>query len=57
MENKILNKDRKKKRKEQSIKEKTYPKINIYNPWGRIIGHLEQGGIVNYQKLLLKKVR
>jgi hypothetical protein len=57
LENKILNKDRKKKRKEQSIKEKAYPKIDIYDSRGRVIGHLKQGGSINYQRLLLKKVR
>ncbi|MBA7514231.1 hypothetical protein ES705_06256 [subsurface metagenome] len=52
-----MNKDRKKKRKVQGIKEKTYPKINIYNPRGRVIGSIKQGESIDYQKLLLKKVR
>jgi len=52
-----MNKDRKKRVKRQSIKEKTYPKINIYNPWGRIIGSIKQGESIDYQKLLIKKSR
>jgi len=57
LEYKILNKDRKQKRKVQSIKEKTYPKIKLYDPRGRILGYLKPGGIIDYQELLLKKGR
>ncbi len=52
-----MNKDRKKKRKEQRIKEKTYLKINIYDSRGRVIGSIMQGESVNYQRLLLKKAK
>lgn len=52
---KILKRNKKKERK--TMKEKVLPKMNIYDSRGRVIGHLEQGGVVNYQELLLKKSR
>ena len=48
---------RNKKKERKTMKEKTYPKISIYDPQGRILGYLKPGGIVNYQELLLKKGR
>ncbi|MBA7525210.1 hypothetical protein ES705_17359 [subsurface metagenome] len=41
----------------KTIKEKTYPKINLFNPRSQIIGSLRQGQSVNYQELLSKKRR
>jgi hypothetical protein len=41
----------------KTIKEKTYPKINLFSSRGRIIGSLGQGESINYQELLSKKRR
>jgi len=55
LENKILKRNKKKERK--TMKEEAFSKIKIYDPRGRVIGHLDQGEVVNYQELLLKKGR
>jgi hypothetical protein len=41
----------------KTIKEKTYPKINLFSPGGQIIGCLRQGKSVDYNELLSKKRR
>ncbi|MBA7537027.1 hypothetical protein ES705_29293 [subsurface metagenome] len=41
----------------KTIKEKTYPKINLFSPGGRVIGEIGQGESIDFQKLLLKKRR
>ncbi len=41
----------------KTIKEKTYPKINLFSPGGQIIGEIGQGESIDFQKLLLKKRR
>ncbi|MBA7528428.1 hypothetical protein ES705_20612 [subsurface metagenome] len=41
----------------KTIKEKTYPKINLFSPGGRVIGEIGQGESVDYNELLLKKRR
>ncbi|MBA7480689.1 hypothetical protein ES707_16151 [subsurface metagenome] len=43
------------KKEGKSIKERAYPKINLYNLRGQVIGSLEQGQSVDYQKLLSGK--
>jgi len=50
-----LKKNRRKERKRGSVKERSYPKINLYDSRSRIIGSLSQGQSINYQELLLKK--
>jgi len=51
-----MKKNRKKGRKEESIKERVYPEINLYDPRGHIIGRLGQGESIDYQELLLNKL-
>jgi hypothetical protein len=41
----------------KSIKEKTYPKINLFSPRGQKIGSIGQGESVDYNELLSKKRR
>ncbi|MBA7531949.1 hypothetical protein ES705_24175 [subsurface metagenome] len=41
----------------KTIKEKTYPKINLFNPRGQVVGSLGQGESVDYNELLSKKRR
>ncbi|MBA7582765.1 hypothetical protein ES695_01680 [Candidatus Atribacteria bacterium 1244-E10-H5-B2] len=38
----------------KTIKEKTYPKINLFNPRGQKIGEIGQGESIDYQKLSKK---
>ena len=41
----------------KTIKEKTYPKINLFSPGGQKIGEIGQGESIDYQELLSKKRR
>ncbi|MBA7549522.1 hypothetical protein ES705_42009 [subsurface metagenome] len=43
------------KKERKGIKEKTYPKINLFDLRGQVIGSIGQGESINYQKLLSKK--
>jgi len=39
------------------MKEEAFSKIKLYDSRGRVVGHLEQGESIDFQKLLLKKSR
>ena len=39
----------------KTIKEKTYPKINLFSPGGQKIGKLGQRESIDFQKLLKKR--
>jgi hypothetical protein len=41
----------------KTIKEKTYPKINLFSPGGQKIGEIGQGQSIDYQELLSRKER
>ena len=41
----------------KTIKEKTYPKINLFSPGGQKIGEIGQGENIDFQELLSKKRR
>ncbi|MBA7714524.1 hypothetical protein ES703_123550 [subsurface metagenome] len=43
------------KKERKSIKEKTHPKINLFNLRGQVVGSLGQGESVDYNELLSKK--
>ena len=45
------------KKEGKSIKERTYPKIKLYNLRGQVVGEIGQGESIDYQELLLKKRR
>lgn len=51
-----MKKNRRKERRWGSIKERSHPKINLYDSRSRVIGSLGRGQSINYQELLLKKV-
>ncbi|MBA7523389.1 hypothetical protein ES705_15516 [subsurface metagenome] len=44
-----------KERKLESIKERNYLKIKLYNLRGQVVGEIGQGESIDYQKLLSKK--
>ncbi|MBA7475356.1 hypothetical protein ES705_14083 [subsurface metagenome] len=42
------------KKEGKSIKERTYPKIKLYNLRGQVVGEIGQGESIDYQKLSKK---